>query len=472
MITNPMFPNTDWHANTAYEEMNSLARRRDGAIAIGRIKEIDPYKRLANVKTFMGPPEVTDLDLTNCQLVFPDAHPDGSEMGTMYRRGAIGLVFFIGGSSFFFGGIKPWNETGGDAKALGKGTYLDTEIIRLSEGDRSLSTKKGNHVDILANGQINLVAVENLLLRNYFPLGNVIRDVCSQYKRNWSGGFKHQTIVNSLTNFMMDYEENRRDLYRTFLMTTEKGAIGIDGIYRMQMGVGLPAVPGVGIPIYEETLSTTGQKRFTIAPAGLPTVDVYYGPEGSLSMTIGALQNFILEVGPTGATNLSINSLMNVALSEFGDIEVAGPVGSVAMDAQGNVNVANAVGSLGLSAQGDFEVANATGTILMDAQGNFELSGPTHVMSMNNGDILIEEPTGGALSISKGKVALTAAAGEVLEQFIATLTELDALLTALQAEQHVGNLGFPTAPPVNVADYIKTQVNLKKIATTLDLMKG
>jgi len=189
-------------------------------------------------------------------------------------------------------------------------------------------------------------------------------------------------------------------------------------------------------------------------------------------VAIGALQNFTLDVSPTGAASIAINSLLTVDLSEMGDVSVAGPIGSVNMDAQGNFEVANAVGTIAMSAQGDLEAANATGTFMMDAQGNFTLEGPTHGITMNNGDVLIEEAVGGSLSLSKGKIALTAAAGEVLEQFGETLKGLDELLTALQAEQHVGNLGFPTAPPVNVADYIKAQVGFKKIAALIDAMKG
>lgn len=455
-----------------YEELNSLTKAQNGAIAVGRIKDIDPRKRLATVKTFMGPPAVTDLEIYNCKLVFPDANIDGSEFISMYRKHTIGLVFFIGGTVFFFGGIKPWNSRGGDPNDVDLGDYLEKETKELVAGDRLISTKRGSHVAILANGQIDLVSEQNLLLRNYQPQGKLIRDICSQYVRSWDGGEKNQQVMDPLLKMMIDYEENRRDFYRTFIITTEKGAVGTDGIYRRQMGVGVPAVPGIPVPIYEETLSVLGEKTFTISPGGLPTVSVIYGPEGSLSVSIGALQNFTLDVSPTGATSIAVNSLLTVDLSDAGDLSVAGPVGSVNMDALGNFEVANAVGTVAMSDQGDLEATNATGTFMMDSQGNFTLEGPTHGITMNNGDVLIEEAVGGSLSLSKGKIALTAAAGEVLEQFGETLKGLDELLTALQAEQHVGNLGFPTAPPVNVADYVKAQVNFKKIATLIDAMKG
>ena len=471
-MMNQMFPPTDYNSRSPYEELNSLTRAQNGAIAIGRIKDIDTAKRLATIKTFMGPPAVSDLEIPNCILVFPDANIDGSEVVSMYRKNTIGLVFFIGGTTFFFGGIKPWNSGTGDPNEVGQGTSLGKEVRALDAGDKIISTKRGSHVAVLANGQIDLVSEGNLLLRNYQPQGKLIRDVCDQYTRSWSGGEKRQMILDPLVKMMMDYEENRRDFYRTFIMTTEKGSVGADGIYRRQMGAGVPAVPGIPLPIYEETLSILGEKSFTISPGGLPTVSVTYGPEGSLSVVIGALQNFTLDVSPSGATSLAINSLLTVDLSETGDVSVAGPVGSVNMDAQGNFEVANAVGTIAMSAQGDLEVANATGTFMMDGQGNFTLEGPTHGITMNNGDVLIEEAVGGSLSLSKGKIALTAAAGEVLEQFGETLKGLDELLTALQAEQHVGNLGFPTPPPVNVADYVKAQVGFKKIATLIDAMKG
>jgi len=117
-------------------------------------------------------------------------------------------------------------------------------------------------------------------------------------------------------------------------------------------------------------------------------------------------------------------------------------------------------------------VGNAVGTFLMDASGNFEAAGATHTFSMTDGDILLEEVTGAAISLSKGKIALAASAGELMETLIEIMGELDGLVTAMQAEDHIGNMGFPTAPPTNIADYIASQANLKKLSATLELMKG
>jgi len=456
-----------------YEESNPLFKSMVNGIAIGSIQEMNSNTRLAVVKTFMGPTELSDLDLIDCMLVFPDANVFGDEFLSMYTKGTIGMVFFVGGQAFFFGGIKPWNAKDGDPSEGEDGTYLGTEIESLEPGDKILGNRRGNYLSVKANGLINIVSVANLLQRTYQPLGNLMRDTCDSYLRTWKGGEKRQQQLDPVIQTMIDKEEVRRDFFRSFVMVTEKGAIGLDGMYRMQMGIGIPAVPGVGLPIYEETLSILGEKVFTISPGGLlPTVNVVYGPEGSLSMTIGLLSNFTLDVSPTGSVDISINSLLNIALSELGDVEVAGPIGLVSMDATGNIEASNAVGGLTLSAQGDYEVANAVGTLSMDASGNFELAGATHTISMNNGDILVEEAVGAALSLSKGKVALGAAAGELFETLGELMTEIDGLITAMQAEDHIGNLGFPTAPPTNLPDYIASQAKLKKIAATLDLMKG
>lgn len=458
--------------NSMYEEANSLFRKSINGIAIGRIEEMDPTKRLATVKTFMGPTELSDRDIPDCMLVFPDANTQGDEFVSMPRKGTIGMVFFVGGEAFFFGGIKPWNATEGDPSESDEGTYLGTEVETLEQGDKLIGTRRGNHISVKANGNINVVSVLNLLQRTYYPVGKIMRDICDTYIRSWKGGEKTQTTLDPIIQTALDYEENRRDFYRTFVMVTEKGAIGVDGIYRRTMGGGLPAIPGVAIPVYEETLSVTGNKKMQIAPGGLPTVSVEYGFEGSAKVTIGALQNFVAEVGPTGEFSIDVNKLLNISGSALGDIEVKGPIGSVSMDKTGNIEASNAVGSLALSDKGDFGVGNAVGTLLMDASGNFELAGATHTMSMNNGDILIQEAVGGALSLSKGKVALAAAAGELMETLIEIMGELDGLITAMQSEDHIGNMGFPTAPPTNVADYISSQVNLKKLSATLELMKG
>jgi len=80
---------------------------------------------------------------------------------------------------------------------------------------------------------------------------------------------------------------------------------------------------------------------------------------------------------------------------------------------------------------------------------------------------------GGALKInSAGLVALGNSAAELLDLVDQLLTQLIALTTALQAETHIGNLGFPTLIPINSPTYLTIQTSLTAIKVLLNLIKG
>ena len=69
-----------------------------------------------------------------------------------------------------------------------------------------------------------------------------------------------------------------------------------------------------------------------------------------------------------------------------------------------------------------------------------------------------EDSVGGKLKISGGKVGLGGPSAELLDQ-------VSQLLTALQAETHQGNLGYPTGTPINSGGY-------DAIKTLIDGIKG
>lgn len=91
-------------------------------------------------------------------------------------------------------------------------------------------------------------------------------------------------------------------------------------------------------------------------------------------------------------------------------------------------------------------------------------------LSMKSGAVEIEG-TAAKLKLSGGKVGIGGTAAEVLDLFEQTLTKLDALLTAMQAETHPTAVG-PSGPPTNLAQYTQAKVDFAAIKTTLGLIKG
>ena len=90
---------------------------------------------------------------------------------------------------------------------------------------------------------------------------------------------------------------------------------------------------------------------------------------------------------------------------------------------------------------------------------------------MSSGTVAVNGSEG-KLNLSKGQVAMGGPAGELVEEVEKLLGELDKTLTALQSETHVGNLGYNTSPPVNLADYLAAQINVKAITAIIGLIKG
>lgn len=104
----------------------------------------------------------------------------------------------------------------------------------------------------------------------------------------------------------------------------------------------------------------------------------------------------------------------------------------------------------------------------------------SNAFNMESGSVAFQASSapgvpGGKLSLAgTGFVALgNATSGiELLELFNQMLTALQTLTTAMALETHTGNLGFPTAPPLNAAAYAAVQAQLASIQALLLTIKG
>lgn len=86
--------------------------------------------------------------------------------------------------------------------------------------------------------------------------------------------------------------------------------------------------------------------------------------------------------------------------------------------------------------------------------------------------ILAKSSTGATLKLAQAKVGLGGPGAELLDLFDQLLQQMDTLLTQMATETHIGNLGYPTAPPTNASAYAAVQAQIAVIKTMLGLIKG
>lgn len=411
-----------------YERQHPTRQRLSSGIALGRIAAVDIDRRTCTVKTFFGADGLNDLSLDNVQWVNMDSNAEGDEFSIIPRPGSMGLVFFVEGEAFIFGSFNAYR---GD-----KGAVTGKEVVkRLVQGDKSMSTRSGNYAVVRANGSIELFSSDTLK-RVLFPTDSRILDICQNYNLRAGGGYTNWE-VNDILQTTIFTEEFRRDLARTVIMVEEKGQVDATTVFRQSIGPGLPGVVGVPAPSYEYSVDITGKATLKIGPPGAATITQTISPDGS--MEIDALSDITVK-SKTG--NLTADLIA-------GDITAKTSLGNISVEStKGNISAKTTAGNISVESTAGNIKAVATA-------GDMELEG-----------------SGGKLKLGKGKVGLGGPAAEIVDQIIRLLTHLDTLLTAMLAETHTGNLGYLTAPPTNVSDYIAAQVNIATVKSMLETIKG
>jgi hypothetical protein len=204
-------------------------------------------------------------------------------------------------------------------------------------------------------------------------------------------------------------------------------------VFQRDVGPGIPTLPGVKVPVYQETI----------------------GIDGTYKRGIGPLAKILTEtINPDGSVELK-----NLALT-------------IQYSATGTVSVKNQTASFSMTDTGDMEAKNPQVVIEAKLTGDYSVSNPTtSIKGTASGDLTLEASQAKAV-FGKGKFELSGPPGGLLENISKSLQELIDLTTAMQAETHVGNLGYPTAPPTNVAQYAKAMAGLTTIKTLIDLLKA
>lgn len=406
-----------------YEQTHEGRRDIESGITFGRVTSVNIAKRMVTVKTFLGKGIMDDMHIPNCQWISLDAHPDGDETLSIPRKNTIGLVFFVGGEPFFFGGIRGLNA---DAGAV---TGNEAEK-RLLEGDKVISTSSGNRVVLKASRLIDIISTE-LLKRTYSPKDNRIIDLCSNYQLTADGGSILWENQGRPTNFTLFDAEYADGINRTSILRDRIGQVSTSRIFQRDMGVGIPTLRGTKLPLYSEYIDKDGTHGVAVGPNGVFTRVVK--PDGSwVVKNLG----ITVEVSPTGAFSAK-NKTSGVELSDSGDLSYENPTVKISAAAKGDINVSNPTVNISASSDGEFKL-DSSQAVAEFGKGKFEISGP---------------------------------AGKLMDTMSNILQNLIDLTTAMQSETHVGNMGYNTSPPVNSAQYIQVQTGLTQLKTIVDLLK-
>lgn len=423
-----------------YEKEHPNRIATQSGITFGRITAVDTARRLVTVKTFLGGGILDDMHIPACQWITIDGHPDGDESTTIPRKGTIGLVFFIGGEPFFFGGIKPINKSG--SATTGKDLN-----VKLKEGDKIYSTDAGNYLLIRASGVVQIF-VNDSLGTVYSPKDGRISHVCKNYQISTDGGstiWENLGAPLNLTKYSSEYAAN---LMRTSVVYEQKGYVSASIVYQKDIGPGIPKRRGVDVPLYKETISITGEQKKEIGPAGVLKVTK----------------------SPTGAYSIE-NLLSSMNISALGDFEFKNKTSSSSISAMGDIEVKNKIASASISMTGDIEVKNKTGSLSISSTGDIKIKNPlVNIEATKSGELSVDSSKA-KLEMGKGKFELTGATGGLVDTFINTLTALSDMAKSLSTEVHIGNLGYPTAPPSNAADYVKAMTELEKLKIVLTGLK-
>jgi len=124
--------------------------------------------------------------------------------------------------------------------------------------------------------------------------------------------------------------------------------------------------------------------------------------------------------------------------------------------------------------QDKIEMSAAFGdTLSISAADGIQASTPTGTsLSMKSAEVTLTSGQGTLKLDPAGRVALGGPTAELLDLFDQMLQALTTLTTAMQAETHISNLGYPSAPPTNAPSYAAVQTQLMQIKVLLTTIKG
>jgi hypothetical protein len=395
---------------------------RNFLLTFGRIVRVDPNERLCDVKTFSPRKEMDDQHMAGCQWLAADFHIDGDESTAIPRVGSFVVLAIIDGEGFVLGAFRPIPKLG---KTIG-----DNDPVVLREGDKILRTAGGNRVVIKSNGLIEVFSSETLK-RVYFPTTSSIRDLCRNYSMQTDGGLLTWEDTDGATLWRGEF---RTDILKTGALVDQKGAVEGTTVFRREVGASIGAPPfTVPIATYLEEIDLDGSHTATVGLAGFQVVT---------------------EVLPTGAASVTTPTA-SFTVSPLGDFTFENQGATVAVDALGNFSFKNPLVEITAGVDGNVKSFNQSTTISQTPEGKITLDATTAKIVIGAGQVEVGGPAGG-----------------LVDTLLKLLQKFDGVLTAIQAMTHMGNMGYPTSPPIDPSAYIDAQLTVQQLIVLVQATLG
>ena len=77
-----------------------------------------------------------------------------------------------------------------------------------------------------------------------------------------------------------------------------------------------------------------------------------------------------------------------------------------------------------------------------------------------------------SVKIKSAKIAIGFNGVELLDTIVKFMEQVSDVCLSLSTMTHTGNLGYPTTPPLNLADYLKVKAQVEALKTKLSMIKG
>jgi len=239
---------------------------------------------------------------------------------------------------------------------------------------------------------------------------------------------------------------------------------------------GQPANPALSKTTFKigkdgKVQTTTGHRITIENDKGKEKIQVYTAGKQLFEINDLTGEESITMVHKKGALfNIDKNGSIKLTSADGSYLFLDAESGAVSLvQADGNVFTIGEENTLGSSdGKKAFSVLPSKLQAFSDTDINLQASGK---MILDAGGIILQD-TIAKITIQNGQVALGTPAAELLDLFDQTLVQLNTLTTAMAAETHIGNLGYPTSPPLNAAAYAAVGSALTVIKSLLLTIKG
>ena len=368
------------------------------------LRSWDPKEKIASIRLADGSPKINDAVLV---------YPSLSEIINP-TVGDKGLVLILpSGKAYILGFIFNYDASG---KYKSDNKTFEENCDKLADGERMFVGGLGSYIKLSRDATIEIFSSAFLKL---------LLDPNGQIAKIDAKNYSLRTLSASILsdgNVVWKFD----DVTGAFSYHSEMRTTANDFYPKFTLDIAPPLKSGEKSNIIF---------KYDNGPSAVPQVTPFL-PILSTIIRLGAQTNGVV-------FQISINSILDITLNNFGEVEVStlkgltnikldktgnitakATAGQIKMTPAGNIELSSPGGKINLSPAGDIELTSPGGKINLTPTGNIEASNPVGKMNLSPaGNIELSSP-GGKINLSPaGGIKLKGNAGEVL-QIVSTFMQL------------------------------------------------